>query len=84
MLLKITAKASYFVTRLVVFNERFEFLYKKSNQDLCVIWQWHEAIAGRCAENKASSFCPIIKKRILRLLILFSGPTIAAPRIINR
>lgn len=60
---KMSTKNSYFVSRLVVFNETFAPLHKTDNgssENLCVLW--HEAISGRCASHVASSYCQVIKK----------------------
>lgn len=54
---KMAEKNSFFVSRLVAFNETFSPLHKAKNQCL----MWHEAIRGRNACDVASTFFYIIK-----------------------
>ena len=56
LLPKLTTKEHFFTSRLVVFNETFARLDGK--QDLVILW--HEAIAGRLAQNVASSYIKCI------------------------
>lgn len=52
-------KSSYFVSRLVVFNETFATITKSSIfNSYCVLW--HEAINGRKAENLTDAIIRII------------------------
>lgn len=52
-------KFSYFVSRLVVFNETFATISKSSSYNShCVLW--HEAINGRKAENLTDAIVRII------------------------
>uniref|UniRef100_A0A2S2NCQ6 DUF7869 domain-containing protein n=1 Tax=Schizaphis graminum TaxID=13262 RepID=A0A2S2NCQ6_SCHGA len=54
-------KASYFTSRLVVFNETFATIKKGSLfTSYCVLW--HEAINGRKAENITDSILKVIGK----------------------
>lgn len=55
---KMTIKNSFFVSRLVVFNETFAPLHKATN--LCVLW--HEAMSGRNAKDVASAYLAVIQK----------------------
>nr|CAI5831025.1 unnamed protein product [Callosobruchus analis] len=52
-----TIKDSFFISRLVIFNETFAPLHKGDNK--CYIW--HEAIRGRNAPDIASTFYHVIK-----------------------
>ncbi|CAH1104281.1 unnamed protein product [Psylliodes chrysocephalus] len=54
---KMAEKNSFFVSRLVAFNETFSPLHKAKN--ICVMW--HEAITGRNAADVASTFFWVIK-----------------------
>lgn len=51
-------KDSFFTSRLVVFNETFGAMAKKY-EHFCILW--HEAIAGRRAEDIASSFLKFLE-----------------------
>jgi len=52
-------KSSYFVSRLVVFNEIFATISKSSLYDShCVLW--NEAINGRKTENRTDAIVRII------------------------
>ncbi|XP_060881369.1 uncharacterized protein LOC132952892 [Metopolophium dirhodum] len=56
-------KASYFTSRLVVFNETFATIKKGSSfMSYCVLW--HEGINGRKAENITDSILKVISKEI--------------------
>ncbi|CAH1966618.1 unnamed protein product, partial [Acanthoscelides obtectus] len=57
LLPKMSTKESFFVSRLVVFNETFASLHKDGN--ICVMW--HEAIRGRSATDVASAYYNVIK-----------------------
>ncbi|CAH1977423.1 unnamed protein product, partial [Acanthoscelides obtectus] len=57
LLPKMSTKESFFVSRLVVFNETFVSLHKDGN--ICVMW--HEAIRGRSATDVASAYYNVIK-----------------------
>ena len=57
MLPKLSTKESFFVSRLVVFNETFASI---SNDKPDYVILWHEGIAGRLAGNVASSFIKCI------------------------
>lgn len=53
-------KDSFFTSRLIVFNETFAAMKKnKEDRHYCMIW--HEAIAGRRAEDIASVFIKFIQ-----------------------
>lgn len=51
-------KDSFFTSRLVLFNETFGAMANK-NEHFCILW--HEAIAGRRAEDIASSFLKFLE-----------------------
>lgn len=51
-------KDSFFTSRLVVFNETFGALGSK-DEHFCIVW--HEATAGRRAEDIASAFLKLLK-----------------------
>lgn len=51
-------KDSFFTSRLVLFNETFGAMAKKY-EHFCILW--HEAIAGRRAEDIASSFLKFLE-----------------------
>ena len=57
-------KASFFVSRLVVFNETFAKMYKTAKpineNHICILW--HEAITGRNACDVASAFIKFFKQ----------------------
>jgi len=65
LLPKLSTKESFFVTRLVVFNETFASI-TPDKRDYVILW--HEGIAGRLAANVASSF--------IKCIILDSSPRI--------
>lgn len=54
---KMTIKNSYFISRLVVFNETFAALHHEKNK--CLLW--NEAIQGRNAPDVASTFYHVIR-----------------------
>lgn len=56
---KMKTKNSYFVSRLVVFNETFAPLHQHDTANICVLW--HEAITGRTAADVASTFFNILQ-----------------------
>ncbi|CAH2010131.1 unnamed protein product [Acanthoscelides obtectus] len=57
LLPKMSTKESFFVSRLVVFNETFASLHKDGN----IFVMWHEAIRGRSATDVASAYYNVIK-----------------------
>lgn len=65
-------KSSYFVSRLVVFNEKFSTITKSSIHDShCVLW--HEAINGRKAENLTDAIMRIIDmERYVKKIVFWS------------
>lgn len=63
-------KSSFFTSRLVVFNETYASL-KQNAVCHCVLW--HEAIAGRKAENVTDSVLSLIKnERDIKDIILWA------------
>ena len=71
-------KAAFFTPRIIVFNETFSPLMKKGsgskgNRDKPVAVLWHEAIAGRDAEDVAAAFWRYLShnrdKRIVTLYV---------------
>ena len=57
LLPKLTTKETVFTSRVICYNETFARL--SSGTDLCVLW--HEAIAGRNAEQVASAYIKAVK-----------------------
>ena len=66
MLPKLSTKESFFVSRLIVFNETFARLEAPGQTDYVVLW--HEAIAGRKAADVASTY--------IKCIVLDSSPRI--------
>jgi len=61
MILMPNIKASYFTSRLFVFNETFATI-KKGSLFNCYCVLWHKAINGRKAENITDSILKVIGK----------------------
>uniref|UniRef100_A0A6P7GZS5 Uncharacterized protein LOC114349017 n=1 Tax=Diabrotica virgifera virgifera TaxID=50390 RepID=A0A6P7GZS5_DIAVI len=57
LLPKMSTKNSFFISRLVVFNETFASL--GNDENICVMW--HEAIRGRSAADVTSAYYNIMK-----------------------
>ena len=69
LLPKLTTKEHVFVSRLVTFNETFATL--NENKDSILIL-WHEATAGRTAQDVAASYLRVIELSDDRILVFWA------------